>query len=99
MDGSKTRLTIGVLAAAMLLAGAPVAVAQNSAADTYGGLGGTPVGDVTPEDGNDAATAEAASDGALPFTGYEIGLALGSAVVLVMAGLALSRLVTRRLQT
>lgn len=107
MDRSKhtTKRLAGfiALALALALATSPMAIAQDSAAGTYDGDGGPTfevanVGGSGSAGGGDGASADAAGDGALPFTGMDIGMAIGGALLLLGTGLALSRVVVREPQ-
>lgn len=95
----RTRIAgrLSMLAALVMtfaLTGAATAFAQGSSANTYGGDG--PQG-VLAGGGGSGGSAEAAGAGAgaLPFTGLDVGMALGGALLLIAAGLAVSRLVVR----
>ena len=84
------------LALALALAISPMAIAQDSAAGTYDGDGG-PAFEVANVGGagGDGASADAAGDGSLPFTGMDVGMAVGGALLLLGTGLALSRVMVR----
>lgn len=89
MVKSKLRISISVLAlAGAMLLGTGSALAQESSVETYGGGGGDAV--IPVEQGADPATADTA--GALPFSGLDIGLALGGGLLLLGTGMAISRL-------
>jgi hypothetical protein len=89
-----TRFTVAVLAAGVLaLAFASAAVAENSSVETYAGGGGniqTQVGSGDPSD--PSATG---GSGSLPFTGLDVGLALGGGLVLLAGGVLIARLTPR----
>ena len=86
------------LALSLALATSPMAIAQDSAAGTYDGDGG-PTFEVANVGGggsaDDGASADEAGDGALPFTGLDLGMAIGGALLLLGTGVALSRVVVR----
>lgn len=88
---------VGLVASTLVLATAPGAMAQGSAAGTYQGPGGaTNQVAVSGGSGAEATDPSATADstaGSLPFTGLDLGMALGGALLLLAAGLALSRVV------
>jgi hypothetical protein len=89
-----TSRTIAVVAAALaciVLACASVAAAQTPSEDTYGGLANQQQGAVSPDTNSAAGTTQTASSGTLPFTGFELGIALVAGVALVGTGLVLRR--------
>jgi hypothetical protein len=92
MVKSKLRISLSVfaLAGAMTL-GTGSALAQDSSVETYSGGGGDAV--IPVEQGVDPADpATADPTGALPFSGLDIGLALGGGLLLLGTGMAISRL-------
>lgn len=90
MAGTIRRGAAGVALVAVIasLALAPAALAQSSSVNTYGGQGGNVVSKL---EGDPSASAK--TTGSLPFTGFDIALAAGGGLLLVGAGLALSRIV------
>lgn len=91
MVKTKLRISLSVFAfAGAMILGTGTALAQESSVETYGGAGGDAV--IPVEEGADPATADAT--GALPFSGLDIGLALGGGLLLLATGMAVSRLVT-----
>ena len=88
-----------------MLALAPTAMAQSSSVDTYGGAGGevqSAVGEGAPTTQlvqADASPTVPAESSALPFTGLDIGLALGGALLLIGVGAGLALAVPRREET
>lgn len=85
---------ISALVLVFALAISPVATAQESSKRTYGGqqpfvAGGSGSG------GDSGGSADVASPGSLPFTGLDLGLAAGGAILLIGAGAALAS-ATRR---
>jgi len=84
----------GLAAIAVLaLATAPAALAQSSSVETYGGEGGNTISKV-----NDpgSGSGDASATGSLPFTGFDLALAAGGGLLLLGAGVALSRAVQSR---
>lgn len=81
------------LTLALALAISPVAIAQDSAVGTYEGDGGPTI--EVANLGGAGASADAVDDGSLPFTGMDVGMALGGALLLLGTGLALSRVMVR----
>jgi hypothetical protein len=88
---SYTVLAAALAAMAILPA---TALAQDASVGTYGGDGGNVLQQL--ESGNDSGagggTADSDSSGSLPFTGLDIGMALGGGLLLLASGVALSRL-------
>ena len=100
------RITVISMVTAVVIAAmtASVALAQNSSVKGYGGKGGATQSALTsggPGSTNAAGgpTAESTGSGALPFTGLDIGLALGGGLLLLGAGAAITALTPRRLST
>lgn len=101
------KLLISLLLACALAAAPAAAVAQDAAVKGYGGSGGEVQNVVSggSADGNGSGTGsgngtgEVDGSGSLPFTGLDIGLALGGAALLLVAGLALSRVAVRQPQS
>lgn len=94
MPGTKLiRSTITTIVAIGFLAFASAGVAQETSVEGYAGVGGETVSGVAAGDG--AGASGSADDGALPFTGLDLGLALGGGLILLGTGVALSRLVAR----
>ena len=80
----------GLAAIAVLaLATAPAALAQSSSVDTYGGQGGNTISQVS--DRGSGGSGDPSATGALPFTGFDLALAAGGGLLLLGAGIALSR--------
>lgn len=80
--------------AVLALATAPAALAQSSSVDTYGGQGGNTVaqvGDSGGSGGSGSGSGDPSATGALPFTGFDLALAAGGGLLLLGAGIALSR--------
>ena len=73
-------MSVGLLAAAVVYA--PLALAQQSSVDGYGGAGGV---QSEVEGGGGAG-------GSLPFTGMDLGLLIGGGLVLLAVGFGLRRL-------
>ncbi len=74
---------------------APSALAQEDSADkVYSGEGGGTQQIVDP--GGTGEVSDPGDPGALPFSGLDLGLMLGGAVVLVGTGAGVSRLVSQR---
>lgn len=93
MIKSKLRLSLGIFAVVAVMALGPgSALAQDSSIGTYAGAGGGAGNQV--DQGADPASDDATS-GALPFTGLDLGLVVGSSLLLIGTGMALSRLVAR----
>jgi hypothetical protein len=80
-------LAVGISVALFV---APLASAQESSLDTYGGDGADLAAQVAQGGGGGSATDTGAA-GALPFTGMDVLLAAGGGFVLLLAGLALAR--------
>jgi hypothetical protein len=97
MIKSKLRLSLSILAlAAVMTFGTGSALAQESSLGTYAGGGGGNTNQVdSGAPGADTAAATADPTGALPFSGLDIGLALGGGLLLLATGMAISRLVVR----
>jgi len=90
---SKLRLSLGTLAVAAVMALGPgSALAQDSSIGTYAGGGGGAGNQV--DQGANQASADPTS-GALPFTGLDLGLVVGSGLLLIATGMGISRLVIR----
>ena len=86
---------VSLLVVVGVLAFAPSALAQGgSSEETYGGEAGNVQQAVDP--GGPGGTGEVSDPGALPFSGLDVVLMLGGAVVLVATGAGVSRLVSRR---
>lgn len=84
---------LAIVSVLALLVFAPSALAQGSAEQTYGGNGAS---EVLAESGSGSDGATATTDaGSLPFTGLDLTLALGGALVLLGTGLGISRFVAR----
>jgi hypothetical protein len=81
---------------ALLLA--QTAFATNASVDTYGGNGGNVQSQIDPTAQSSPAQSSASSPGTggLPFTGLDLGLAAGGAVVLLAAGAAMATVAARR---
>jgi hypothetical protein len=105
----KQRRRGGRLAAALIVAAlafSPAAAyASGSAQGTYGGKGGNVIGSIQggSNDGTSgqspagpSADPQTAQLGGLPFTGMDVGLALGGGLVLLASGVGLGRIVARR---
>lgn len=91
-----TRSTVVAIVAVGLMASAPAAVAQETAVDGYQGVAGETQTGVEGDAAVGAASGSGSvDDGALPFTGLDLGLALGGGLLLLGIGLALSRVVAR----
>jgi hypothetical protein len=94
----RVSMTIGlVLVAALVFSTA--AVAQDSSVQTYGGGGNFTDQVADPGDPADpgagaaaGGSAEAADPGSLPFTGLDVGLAVGGALLLIGLGALVARL-------
>jgi hypothetical protein len=82
----KFALKIAALAAIAVLALSGVAVAADPAATAYGGLANQQQGAV-----QGAADTQATSGGSLPFTGFEVGVALVAGLALLGTGMAVRR--------
>ncbi len=87
------RSTITTIVAIGFLTFASAGMAQETSVEGYGGVGGTTQSGLA--DGDVAGPSTSADEGALPFTGLDLGLALGGALVLLGTGVALSRAVAR----
>jgi hypothetical protein len=92
MKARMTRFTVAMLAAgALALAFASAAFAENSSVKTYAGGGGNVQTQVA--SGEDpSATSDS---GSLPFTGFDVGLAIGGGLVLLAGGALIARLTPR----
>ena len=73
------------------LAIAPAALAADSSVDTYAGNGGQVATQVQAGEGGSATVSD--PGGSLPFTGFDLALAAGGGLVLLLAGRALALLV------
>jgi hypothetical protein len=88
------RLALLMAVVAVALAVAAPAYAQNAVSDAYAGKGGGIVGTVEGGNGPTASTpqqVQASGNGALPFTGLDIGLLALGGVALVGVGVGLRR--------
>ena len=97
MIKSKLQLSLGTFAVAAVMALAPgSALAADSSLGTYAGAGGGSFNQVDPgaDPGADPGSADPAS-GSLPFTGLDVGLALGGGLLLLGTGMAIGRVVVR----
>lgn len=89
---------VALLALVLTLGLSPSAFAQESSRATYGGpspqvfSGGGSGGAA----GGPSASADAADDGSLPFTGLDLGLAAGGGILLLGAGVAMAAATSRR---
>ena len=94
MKARMTRFTVAVLAAGVLaLALASAAFAANSSVKTYSGGGGNVQTQVASGDPSDpSATGDS---GSLPFTGFDVGLALAGGLILLAGGALIARLTPR----
>lgn len=97
------RLTVVVMAIAIVIAAmtASVALAQSSSVKGYGGKGGATQsalssGGPGSTGSGGGPTAESTGSGALPFTGLDVGLAIGGGLLLLGAGAAVTALTPRR---
>jgi hypothetical protein len=79
--------------AVLALALAPAALAQSSSVDTYSGQGGNKIAQVKDPGSGSANTS---ASGSLPFTGFDLILAAGGGLLLLGAGVALSRAIQTR---
>jgi hypothetical protein len=100
MKSRITRLSVAALAIAVLaLAFASASFAQNSSVETYGGDGGKVQTQIAsggdPSDPSDPCASATGYPGSLPFTGLDLGLALGGGVILLAAGALIARLTPR----
>lgn len=104
-DRSKAAI-VATAVVALMLAVAPAALAQSSSVNSYGGSGGEVQselagGNVADEAASGSRQAPAAepvrfdSSGSLPFTGLDIGLAIGGGLLLIGVGAAMARMVPR----
>jgi hypothetical protein len=95
MKSRMTRLMVAALAAGVLaLAFASAAFAENSSVGTYSGGGGGVQTQVA--SGGDPSGPSATSDsGSLPFTGFDVGLALGGGLILLAGGALIARFTPR----
>ena len=85
-----------VATSAALWMGAPTALAQSSSVNTYGGTGGNVVSKVDGPTADPPATSGSQTTGTLPFTGFDLALAALGGLLLLGAGVALSRAVESR---
>lgn len=93
---SKLRIYIGLATLVMALSAAPMAFADSSAVETYGGAGGTPAAGVAAGAASGNAVDPGVTDpGSLPFTGLDVGLLIGGGLVLVLLGVGMARLAGR----
>jgi hypothetical protein len=82
------RLTM-TMTALLSLAVTGAALAGGTIVSGYGGRGGTPVGKVTPPVHTPAGTSQ--STGTLPFTGLDLTVFVGLALLLIALGVVLVR--------
>ena len=95
MKARITRLSLSALAAAVLaLAFASAAFAENSSVETYGGGGGGVQTQIA-SGANPSDPSATPDSGSLPFTGLDLGLALGGGLVLLAGGALIARLTPR----
>ncbi|MEO8092401.1 MAG: hypothetical protein ABI726_06810 [bacterium] len=100
MIKSKLQLSLGILAVAAVMALGPAsALGQGSSIETYAGGGGgvgnqVDQGAASADPSQGAASADPSS-GTLPFTGLDLGLVVGTGLLLIATGTALTRLVVR----
>jgi hypothetical protein len=99
---SRNRRTslVALVATALMLAFSQAAFAQNSSVDTYAGDGGDVQTQINsgadPRDpGDPGASADPGDPGSLPFTGFDIGLALGGGLLLLGLGAGVARMTPR----
>lgn len=94
-----TRRFAGIVALALVLAlgFSSVATAQESSRETYSGQQPFVAG--AGGSGGGGGSADTADPGSLPFTGLDLGLAAGGAVLLIGAGAALAAGTGRRAST
>lgn len=93
----KTMRHVATLVVVASLAFAPSALAQGSSTSGYNPPGAEVENLVGggANDGGPTGTASADEAGGLPFTGLDLSLALGGGLVLLLAGLGLSRALSR----
>ena len=89
---------ITALALVFALAISSVAPAQDSSRRTYSGQSPF-VASGSGSGGDGGGSADVASPGSLPFTGLDLGLAAGGAVLLIGAGAALASVARRSPET
>jgi hypothetical protein len=95
MTARMTRFTVAVLAAGVLaLAFASASFAANSSVETYSGGGGNVQTQVA-SGGNPSEPSATSDSGSLPFTGFDVGLALGGGLILLAGGALIARLTPR----
>jgi hypothetical protein len=102
MNGFKRSRAGGVLCATVIIASlalAPSALAQGSSVDTYSGTGGNVQSQLTQGGGSDntvntanTPSADPATTGSLPFTGFDLALAAGGGLALLGIGMVLARM-------
>jgi hypothetical protein len=97
MKSRMTRLSVAALAVTLVaLAFASVSFAQNSSVDTYGGSGGNIQSGISdPRDPGDPGASASADPGSLPFTGFDVGIALGAGLILLATGALIARVTPR----
>lgn len=78
---SKLRMILSAVSVLVFLAVPTAAMAQSSSVGGYGGSGGGSASSVEPS--------------TLPFTGLDVGLLAGGGLLLLLIGLAMTRLVPR----
>jgi hypothetical protein len=77
---SKLRMILSAVSVFVFLAVPTAAMAQSSSVGGYGGQGGSP---------------SSVEPSTLPFTGLDVGLLAGGGLLLLLIGLAMTRLVPR----
>ena len=97
------RITVIAMVTAIVVAAmtASVALAQSSSVKGYGGKGGATQSALTSGGPGSTGTSgapstESAGSGSLPFTGLDVGLAVGGGLLLLGAGAAITALTPRR---
>jgi Spy/CpxP family protein refolding chaperone len=90
-------LIVALVLTVAALTASSAAFAAGSAQQTYGGSGGNVQADVQQgaKDPHGTSTASAETPGGLPFTGLDLTLMLGGALVLIASGVTLGRVAIR----
>jgi hypothetical protein len=96
MRSTGKTLSVAALAVTIaVLAFAPAALGQNSSVETYAGGGGNVQSQISSGDPSDPGASATGDPGSLPFTGLDIGLALGGGLVLLVTGALIARFTPR----
>ena len=82
---------VAVALATVMLVFSGLAVAQTPSDDAYGGLAAEQQAAAVADDDDDDAVGTVDEGGSLPFTGFEVGIALMAGVALIGTGVLIRR--------